>query len=98
MRFETIELQISDLRKKEYRLFYDGDKNTVRLVGYRELVRESTRKRKYNTVRWYDWYNKRDRYQDSFIPVEEIELPFSIKQAFVNNLIENMTFITTESR
>jgi hypothetical protein len=98
MRYETIEIQITNLHKKEYRLLYDGDRNTVRLVGYKELVRESTRKRIYKVMRWYDWYNKRDRHDDRFIPVEQIELPFAVKQNFVNKLIADMTFITTESR
>lgn len=90
------ELQISDLTKKEYTFAYFPDRGDVRLVGYKELRRENTRKRTYEVVRWYNWYNHRDRHDSKFIPINEIELPQSVKQAFVHELVEGLTFITTE--
>jgi hypothetical protein len=93
---KTFTIQISDLTKKEYTLRYWGEEGNVRFVAYKELRRESTRKRKYEVVRWYNWHNHRDRHDAKFIPVEQIELPPAIKQAFVHWLIEGLTFITRE--
>ncbi len=90
------ELQISDLRKKVYVLQYFADNGQVRLVEYYEMTRENTRKRKYDVIRWYNWHNHRDRNDPKFIPVEQLELPHAVKQAFVQQLIEGLTFITTE--
>jgi len=93
---QTFELQISDLRKKTFTLYYDAQTGNVRLVGYTEEVRESTRHRKYSIIHWYNWYNQRDRHQKEFISIDQIELPHSVKQQFVNELIAHLTFITTE--
>lgn len=91
-------IQVSDLTQKEYTLTYFAETGEVRLTGYRELKRESTRKRKYTVARWYNWYNHRDRYKDTFIPLDQIELPPAVKQAFITDLIEGLTFITTEGK
>ena len=97
---KIIEVQISELTKKRYHLraFERQSGLDVRLVGYQELRRESTKKRKYEVVRWYDWYNNRDRHDKKFIPVEQVELPQSVKQSFITDLIEGMTFITTDGK
>ena len=94
----TYTIQTSDLTKKEYTLRYWGEERKVRFVGYKELRRESTRKRKYEVVRWYNWNNNRDRHDPKFIPLDQLELPEAVKQAFIRDLIEGLTFITTESK
>lgn len=95
---KTFEIQTSDLTKKQYTLRYWGENGDVRFVEYKELRRENTKKRKYEVVRWYNWNNTRDRHDSKFIPVEQVELPQAIKQAFVSWLIEGLTFITTEGK
>jgi len=97
---KVIEVQISDLTKKTYHLraLERSSGLDIRLVAYQELKRESTRKRRYEVVKWYDWYNTRDRFRDNFIPLEEIELPQAVKMAYVEWLIEGLTFITTEGK
>lgn len=87
---------IDQLHNKEYVLRYWPEDGKVRLVSYKELTRESTRKRIYTVIRWYDWHNHRDRDDKRFIPVDLITLPQSVKQEFVNQLIESLTFITRE--
>ncbi len=92
----TFEMPIDDLHKRQYTLRYWGESGDVRLVEYKELSRESTRKRIWNVDRWYNWHNNRDRHQSTFIPISEITLPQIIKDRFIQELITGLRFITKE--
>lgn len=83
------------LTRTQYTLRYFAERNTVRLVGYYEMHRDTPRKQKWIIDRWYDWHNQ-DRRDVRFKPISEITLPQAIKQQFMQELIESMTFIITE--
>jgi hypothetical protein len=97
---KTIEVQHDPLNKTMYtfRSFENRGNLEIRLIGYQELRRENTRKRIYTVLKWYSFHNERDRYQSTFIPVEQIELPQAVKDAYIQWVLEGITFITTERK
>jgi hypothetical protein len=92
----TIEVQTDELHKKVYTFYYDDNTGKTRLVQYQECERETHRKRNYDVTGWYDWYNQRDRFKNTFIPRNEIKVPVDVEQQVIDQITNRIQFIDVE--